>query len=74
MASYKLAIDMKCAECIYDPGSEGTWRQQVKNCNACLCPLWSVRPLPLGEVHHGITVIPNMVEIRREEYQGSAPP
>lgn len=70
MASYKQAIEMKCVECIYDPNAEGTWRQQVSNCDACMCPLWGVRPLPSGEIHHGVFVIPDMVEIRREENQG----
>lgn len=46
------AINAKCKECIYDPQrGNGTWRQQVKACTCNLCPLFAVRPLPIGEDH-----------------------
>ena len=42
-AGLRGKIDAKCAECIYDPYSKGTWRLQVRNCTDSACPLWSVR-------------------------------
>jgi len=36
-------INAKCIECIYDPYSEGTWRNQVINCTSFKCPLYEVR-------------------------------
>lgn len=48
----KAAIDEFCKECIHDPGSgTGSWRQQVAACTAKACPLYTFRPLPLGEKH-----------------------
>ncbi len=68
MAQYKKAIEMKCAECIYDPGSgEGTWREQVQQCTDHSCPLFNVRPLPQGCKHPETIVIHNVVEERRLE-------
>ncbi len=43
-AGLRGRIDAKCAECIYDPTGEGTWRKQVSNCTAKSCPLYDVRP------------------------------
>jgi len=37
-------IDAKCAECIYDPIGDGSWRLQVENCTSFGCPLYLVRP------------------------------
>ena len=49
---YIKAIEMKCKECVYDPiGGKGSWREQVKNCQGNACPLYVVRPLPVGEKH-----------------------
>lgn len=43
--SLRKAINDKCKECIYDPGSgQGTWRQQVEACTSYSCPLYPVRP------------------------------
>ena len=39
------AIHAFCKECIYDPKSEGTWRQQVEACPATNCPLYEFRPI-----------------------------
>ena len=39
-------LNAKCAECIYDPLGDGTWRQQVAACTNRSCPLWTVRPIP----------------------------
>ena len=43
--SLRKAIDDKCRDCIYDPASRGTWRQQVTICPQTDCPLWPIRPL-----------------------------
>jgi len=47
--SFREAIDAKCKECIYDPESRGTWREQVKECSSSLCPLHPLRPLPIED-------------------------
>ena len=44
MTSLRQAINTKCKECIFDPGSPGTWRQQVSFCTSFNCPLYEVRP------------------------------
>lgn len=45
----RAAIDRKCRECIYDPvGGCGSWRQQVAACSSSGCPLYPVRPVPVG--------------------------
>ncbi len=44
-AGLRGPLDAKCAECIYDPSEEGTWRKQVEKCTSWACPLHSVRPL-----------------------------
>ena len=47
--SLRAAINAKCKECIYDPGSGGgTWRQQVEACTSPKCPLYPVRPVSEG--------------------------
>lgn len=67
MASYKQSVNMKCAECIYDPCGHGTWRQQVEACTDSSCPLYGVRPLADGKTHTDTFVVPNIVEMRRVE-------
>ena len=43
--SLRAAINKKCCDCVYDPGSGlGGWREQVTQCMARTCPLWAVRP------------------------------
>lgn len=42
--SLREAIDRKCRDCVYDPCSPGSWRQQVTLCTVDLCPLHHVRP------------------------------
>jgi len=42
--SKSKAIVAKCYECIYDPGSTGSWRDQVRKCTSVSCPLYTVRP------------------------------
>ena len=41
------AINNKCKECIYDPDGygNGSWRQQVEDCTATDCPLFTLRPV-----------------------------
>ena len=38
------AIDAKCKECTYDPLDDGTWRQQVEQCELTACALYPYRP------------------------------
>ena len=50
--SLRKAVTAFCRWCIYDPGADGNWRQQVHACTATDCPLYQVRPLstmPLGK-------------------------
>ena len=47
-AGLRGKIDAKCAECIYDPAQEGTWRLQVEKCTSRNCPLFDVRPVSEG--------------------------
>lgn len=42
------AINAKCRDCIHDPAAPGTWREQVAQCSALRCPLWTYRPAPSG--------------------------
>ena len=48
--SFRKAINEKCKSCSYDPGDIGTgsWRNQVLHCCVKECPLYAVRPLPVG--------------------------
>lgn len=47
--SLRQAIDAKCRDCIHDPKSPGTWRQQVWNCTISTCSLWEHRARPVGQ-------------------------
>ena len=38
------AIEAKCKECTYDELDEGTWRQQVEQCEITDCALYLYRP------------------------------
>jgi len=44
----KGKIIAKCIDCSYDELDVGTWRQQVEKCGCPDCPLYNVRPLPIG--------------------------
>ena len=44
MASLRKAVNAKCKDCIYDPSSRGTWKQQVTLCSCKTCALWPHRP------------------------------
>lgn len=48
-AGLRGKINAKCCECIYDPYSTGTWREQVQACTSKDCPLFSVRPMSSSE-------------------------
>ena len=50
MPSYKDAVEAKCRECIFDPDSSGTWREQVRDCTSPACPLYALRPQPIRVV------------------------
>lgn len=49
MANFRKAIDAKCKECIYDPYSEGTWREQVENCTSYSCALYPLRSVRIAQ-------------------------
>ena len=66
--SLRKAINLKCAECVYDPmPGNGSWREQVKNCAGVTCPLYHVRPLPDGEKHAVPVAIPDVITQRRND-------
>jgi hypothetical protein len=44
--SLRQAINDQCKSCVYDKLAEGTWFNQIKNCQGYSCPLYPVRPLP----------------------------
>jgi hypothetical protein len=48
---YKSKIRAFCCHCIYDPYQQGSWLKQVEKCTSLHCPLYSVRPLPIGRTH-----------------------
>lgn len=60
--SLRKQINEKCKDCIYDPDSIGTWRQQVTLCSTKTCALYDVRPktaYPIPEAvysYYGINV------------------
>lgn len=49
MTSMRALINAKCKQCIYDPASEGNWRQQVQACTVKACPLWEIRAKSASE-------------------------
>lgn len=46
--SMRDAINAMCKQCIYDPLSRGTWREQVAGCSSSSCPLHALRPGPIN--------------------------
>ena len=42
--SLRKCINDNCKNCIYDPKSLGTWRQQVSLCTVTNCAFYPVRP------------------------------
>ena len=47
------AIAAKCRDCIHDPDTAGTWREQVAACGSGNCPLFAVRPVPRNCIKAG---------------------
>jgi len=43
--SLRKAVNDKCRECLYDPLSNGNWRQQITACTSPNCPLFPFRPI-----------------------------
>ena len=60
--SSKKAIANHCKECIYDPLSDGTWRQQFQACTITKCHLYEFRPITLKSIN-----------LRRENILASLP-
>jgi len=52
--SLRKAIDGQCRNCIYDPLSRGTWREQVAACASANCSLFAVRPVPRDCLSAGV--------------------
>ena len=50
MASLRKRVNQHCRDCIYDPKSHGTWRQQVTLCAITSCALHDVRPLTKSRI------------------------
>ena len=44
-------INAFCCHCIFDPYQKGTWLKQIEKCTSWHCPLFTVRPLPIGRTH-----------------------
>ena len=51
--SRSAAIAAKCRDCVYDPCSRGTWREQVADCVSANCALFDFRPVPRPCVVNG---------------------
>lgn len=43
--SLRVAINLMCKECVYDPKASGSAAQQVEECCMPGCPLYPVRPI-----------------------------
>jgi len=52
--SLRKAINQHCKQCIVDPCSPGTWRQQVTLCSVENCPLWDVRPMTTSAIPESV--------------------
>jgi hypothetical protein len=62
--SRAAAIAAKCRDCIYDPLSAGTWREQVAACESGNCPLFDVRPVPRTCIVDGVIDAPAIACLR----------
>jgi len=49
--SAQKAINEMCFRCLHDPLAAGRPRAQVAACTAPSCPLFHLRPLPVGQHH-----------------------
>ncbi|MCH8248270.1 MAG: hypothetical protein IH913_01545 [Proteobacteria bacterium] len=52
--SLRKCIDDNCKNCIYDPKSAGTWRQQVALCSVTSCALYPVRPVTKAPIPESV--------------------
>ena len=60
------AIAAKCRDCIHDPLSAGTWREQVAACASGNCPLFDVRPVPRACIVGGTIHAPSIATLRHK--------
>lgn len=51
--SLRHAINQRCRDCIVDPLSRGSWREQVAACTSGNCALHAVRPVPRSCIVNG---------------------
>lgn len=65
--SLRKAIDEHCKQCVVDPCSPGTWRQQVSLCNVTGCPLWRVRPKSTSTIPESVL---RWYGVENAEFQG----
>jgi hypothetical protein len=49
--SRSKALNEMCKSCIYDKKADGTWREQVENCETSSCPLWQHRPMTTATIN-----------------------
>ena len=49
-AEVYFKIDKNCRFCLYDPGADGTWREQVEACTSPDCALYPIRPVSRNHV------------------------
>lgn len=54
--SLRNRINDHCRQCIYDPCSPGSWRQQVTLCSVKSCPLYDVRPKSTSTIPESVLV------------------
>ena len=52
--SLRKCINDNCKNCIYDPKSAGTWRQQVALCSVTSCALYPVRPVTKAPIPENV--------------------
>jgi hypothetical protein len=57
--SLRLAINEKCAGCIFDSNAPGTRLQQIEACTSKSCPLYNVRPRPTGYMAQSLIAMEN---------------
>lgn len=50
LKSMTKAVELMCKQCVYMPGGDGPWRQQVQEqCPQPGCPLYNFRPCVGGQ-------------------------
>lgn len=68
--SLRNCINAKCKECIFDPYSDGTWRQQIEQCSSPNCPLYDVRPRSQKSDNDNLSLRPQNQNIFNEKASG----